>query len=340
MSKKIKAIVLVSGGLDSVLATYIMKQQGVELVCLNFKSFFSNFKAQSSRKDFVKNTAEKLNVPLRTIFLGESFLELIVAPKYGYGKNINPCIDCRIYQLKKAKKIMAEENAKFIVTGEVLGQRPMSQNSKALKRIEKEAGLEGLLLRPLSANMLEPTVAEIKGWVSREELCAITGRSRKEQLKLTRKFNVSVEDYANPAGGCLLTDKEYSYKLRDLIECSNKLTLREVAFLNKGRHFRISKDFKVIVGRDKEENELLERMAGDSAVKLWAKKHTGPLCLGIGESSEENIDIMGRICGYYLKCDTNEDIEFVCNIGETQSSIYAEPYDDKKILEYKISCKT
>jgi tRNA-uridine 2-sulfurtransferase len=201
----IKAISLISGGLDSTLATKVVMDLGVDVLAANFVSPF----CQCSRKDGCRHEArfvsEQLNIPLRIVNATDDFLEMLKKPKHGYGSNMNPCIDCRILMLKKSKELMDEVGASFLITGEVLGQRPMSQRRDAMRTIEKEAGVTGLVLRPLSAKLLEPTIPEEKGWVDREKLLDISGRSRKPQMKMAEDFNI--KDYPCPAGGCLLTDR-------------------------------------------------------------------------------------------------------------------------------------
>ena len=197
---KVKALALFSGGLDSILAVKLMLSQGVDVVAVNFVSAFSSY-AKDDRG--AAEAAKQLGVPLKVVELGDDYLKMIREPKHGYGKNMNPCVDCRIFILKKAKKVAEEIGADFIFTGEVLDERPMSQHRGALKLVEEESGLKGKILRPLSAKLLPETVIEKKGLVDREKLLGIRGRSRKPQLKLAKEFNI--KSYPSPAGGCLLT---------------------------------------------------------------------------------------------------------------------------------------
>ncbi|MFC2061001.1 asparagine synthase-related protein [Elusimicrobiota bacterium] len=338
MKSKIKAIILVSGGLDSTIVTHMMKEQGLDLLCVHFSSPFCTCNSGCGNKNFAKETADKLDLKFKIQFMGEDFLKIVANPKHGYGKNMNPCIDCRIYKFKKAKEIMEKEGAKFIITGEVVGQRPMSQYKRVMRLIEKESDLEGLVLRPLTSGLLNPTLPEKNNWVDSKKLLSINGRSRKEQLKIAEKYNLSAEDYACPAGGCRLTYKEYSSKIQDLIKFKKGLSLRDVNYLSKGRHFRISEKFKVIVGRNKEENEILNRMANHGEVKLWAKDYNGPLCLGLGNFDDNVLELMGKICGYYIKCEDSSPIGFIYDIDGKQNSfelVYNyEKY--KEILTYRL----
>jgi len=247
---KVKALALFSGGLDSTLAIKLIQNQGIDVVAVNFVSPF----CICEKSGGVTVTAKQLGVPLKSVDVGDEYLKMVQKPKYGYGKNINPCIDCRIFILRKAKKIAKEIGASFIFTGEVLGERPMSQHFKAMKIIEEEAGLKGKLLRPLSAKLLPETLVEKEGLIDREQLLGIHGRSRKPQIQLAKKFNI--KDYPGPAGGCLLTCREYANKLRDIFQHKKRCSMAELSLLKVGRHFRFSKN-KIIVGRNEEENKVL-----------------------------------------------------------------------------------
>lgn len=251
-----KALALLSGGLDSILAVKLIQEQGIDVVAVNFTSPFCLCGRSGCG---AAGMAEQLEIPLKIMNVGEDYLKILRNPKYGYGKNMNPCIDCRIFMFKKAKKYAEEIGASFLFTGEVLNERPMSQHRKALTVTEKEAGLEGKILRPLSAKLLPETEAEKKGWVNREKLLDIRGRSRKKQIKLTKEFGI--KDYPCPAGGCLLTYKEFAAKIRDLFIQKKKVGIKDINLLKIGRHFRFGKN-KIIVGRNEAENKQLERMRG------------------------------------------------------------------------------
>ncbi len=207
-----KAISLLSGGLDSILATELIRSQGIEVVAFNVKTPFCIPKKDGTSEAI--EAANQLKIPLKVVNVGKDYLQMLRNPKYGYGKNMNPCIDCKIFMIRKAKKYAKEIGADFLFTGEVLGERPKSQHGPALKIIEEEAGLKGKLLRPLSAKLLRETKAERKGLVDRAKLCNIQGRSRKPQFQLAREFGI--KSFPAPAGGCLLTCEEYAKKLRDL----------------------------------------------------------------------------------------------------------------------------
>ena len=246
-----KALGMLSGGLDSTLAVKLILEQGIDVEAINFVTPFCLCRKGGCG---ASEAAKTFNIPLKMVSAGTDYLRMVRNPKFGYGKNLNPCIDCRIFMLKKAKKYARSIGAKFIFTGEVLGQRPMSQHREALSLIEREAGLEGKILRPLSSKLLPKTEAEKKGFVDPKALRNISGRSRKRQIEMTREFNLT--NYPCSAGGCLLTDREFANKLRDLFQHKKRITIREVKLLKVGRHFRLGEN-KIIVGRNQAENDLL-----------------------------------------------------------------------------------
>ncbi|MDD5238644.1 MAG: hypothetical protein PHU96_06790, partial [Candidatus Omnitrophica bacterium] len=255
-----KAIALISGGLDSTLATKIMQNLGIELICLNTVSPFCLCNHHSSKGCLygANSTAKELSLKLVSINVTDEFLEIVKKPRHGYGSNMNPCIDCRILLFKKAKDLMYSEGASFVITGEVLGQRPMSQKLNTMRLIEKESGLQDLVLRPLSARVLEPTLPERQGWVTRDKLLAISGRGRREQMDLARELGIN--DYPCPSGGCLLTDPQFAARLKNLMKYE-ELNLNAVQLLKLGRHFRLNDKAKLIVGRDEKENLCLLNLA-------------------------------------------------------------------------------
>ncbi len=297
-----KVIALVSGGLDSTLAARLIKDQGLEVIALNFKTPFCLCDRGKSPGcvSYSRKFSEELGMEFKVFSLGEEFLQIIENPKHGYGSNLNPCIDCRILKLRRAKEFMREAGASFIVTGEVIGQRPMSQHRQALNMIDKESGLEGFVLRPLSAQLLEETLPEKEGWVKREKLLNFNGRSRKPQMDLAEEFNI--KDYPCPAGGCLLTDTEFSKKVKDLIKHS-ELSLNNIELLKAGRYFRFSRDAKLVVGRNERENARLENLAQEGDILFSPPEIAGPTALGRGVFSEELIKFSAEIVCRY--CDLN-----------------------------------
>lgn len=307
-SEKPKAVALLSGGLDSTLAVKLMIEQGVDVKAVAIKTPFCDFDCGHGCGFRVKEVAEKLGVELKTFYLGDEYLEMLKNPKHGYGSGMNPCIDCREMMFKVAKDYMQQIDAKFIVTGEVLEQRPMSQNPRALKIIEHESGLDGKVLRPLSAKHLEPTEAEKSGLVKRENLLSIKGRTRKTQIELAKKFGIT--DYPNSAGGCLLTDPQFAKRVRDLFEHVDKPTLNDTELLKVGRHFRINKDAKLVVGRNKDENDVISSLAMPNDLLLEARDYKGPLALLRGKYDDSTLALAASIVHRYS--DAPKDAE--CSI--------------------------
>lgn len=311
MSRSAKALGLLSGGLDSTLALALMLEQGVEVQGLNFSTgfcFTDHHRAMGDRKHSVRNEALRagadLRVPVTIVDISERYFDdVLIAPKHGYGANMNPCLDCRAYMLARAREHMEKVGADFIFTGEVLGQRPKSQFRTALGIVAKESGLEDRLLRPLSAKLLPPTLPEREGWVDREKLLAISGRSRKEQIRQAGRLGLDVEDIPQPAGGCcFLTDEAYARKLRDWLDHREAPRHDAEAFvlLKVGRHLRLNDDVKLIVGRDEAENAFLADYRR-GRWEFWARDHTGPTVLAEAERDLhwEEIERIGAITARY-----------------------------------------
>jgi len=277
-----KTLALLSGGLDSILAVKLMLDQDINVVAISFITPF-----HISEKKWVDEITKKFKIPLKTVKLGEDYLKIIMKPKFGYGRHMNPCIDCRIFMLKKAKAYAKKINASFIVTGEVLGERPMTQTREALDIIEKEAGLRGKILRPLSAKLLPKTEAERKGWVNREKLLDIRGRSRKRQIGLAEKYRI--KEYPSPAGGCLLTYKEFAEKVMDLFKHKKKIKMKDILLLKIGRHFRFGKN-KIIVGRNEDENNQLLKIKDASDYYFEVPDCGSPITLLQGPKIKKAIE--------------------------------------------------
>ena len=301
-----KCIALLSGGLDSTLAVKVILEQGIEVVSLNIKTPFCRCNRLKGCSFIAKKVVDEFGTGFKFFYMGEEYLRMLENPPHGYGKNVNPCIDCRILMFRKAKEVMEEEGASFIVSGEVLGQRPMSQHKAALGMIEKEAGVEGLVLRPLSAKLFPPSIPENEGWVDREKLLDFSGRSRKPQIELAG--HLGVKDYPCPAGGCLLTDISFAGKLKDLI-ARGGLTLRGVELLKAGRHFRWNGSFKLIVGRNEKENEFLRAKAGGGDMILEPHELMGPLALGIGAPEDGDLLRSCRIVARYADGDGKGEVD-------------------------------
>jgi len=293
--KQIKAILMLSGGLDSILAGKLLQEQGIRVIGVNFYSdFFGNEKAIAA--------AEQLRIAFTSIKLENDYIKMLQHPKHGRGAGMNPCIDCKIFMLKEAKKLMKKFNADFIATGEVLNERPMSQYRGALMLIEKEAGLSRMILRPLSAKELDPTIAEEKGLVDRSKLLDIQGRERKIQMELAKKYKLN---YPAPAGGCLLCEKAYANKLKDLFE-HEETSDEDVKLLKLGRHFRF-KGKKIIVGRDEKENKELMKFKGIKFIP--SNKIPGPVTL-MKNGGREEIRKAAEFTAFHSDLKEPMDIKF------------------------------
>ena len=326
-----KAITLLSGGLDSALATKMILKQGIELEALNFLTVFCNCTNRGETCMASRKVVDALGIPLKVFNVSEEYLDVVKHPKHGYGRNMNPCIDCRIFMLKKTKTYMEESKAAFIITGEVLGQRPMSQRKDAMRLIEKEAGLEGFILRPLSAKVLPITIPEREGWIDREKLLSLQGRSRKPQIKLAEDF--SIHDYPCPAGGCLLTDPGFARRMKDLMVHDPEFTLNDVHLLKMGRHFRLSPEVKLVVGRDNEENQKIQTFAQKRDILLRFSQIPGPLSLLRGKFEGGEIKRAAAVLARYSKTKNFEDIEVVCKKveGDHEQSLSVVPMPEKEI---------
>jgi len=298
--KNIKAIGITSGGLDSMLAALVLKRQGlnVNLVCFT-TPFFSPHNAI--------RLASSVELPLKVADITEEHLAMLRHPRYGYGSHMNPCIDCHALMIRKAGEMMKEEPAHFVFTGEVLGQRPFSQNRQALRTVARESGLNDLLLRPLSAKLLDITVPEKEGWVDRERLFDISGRSRKRQMALADE--VGFTDYPSPAGGCLLTEKVFSARLKDLFRHEPNFQVRDIHLLKLGRHFRLNAHVKLVVGRNKGENETLRSIVLPEDDVLTCLNYAGPTAIVPAGMTPDLHHLAASICASYSDAPTKRLVQ-------------------------------
>jgi tRNA U34 2-thiouridine synthase MnmA/TrmU len=280
MTKTIWALGLFSGGLDSMLAAAVLRAQGLEVSLVTFVTpFFGAARARES--------AAHLGLPLMEVDLTDKYLPLLYDPPHGFGRGHNPCIDCHTLMLREAGVLMVASGFDFLFTGEVLGQRPMSQNRGSLNLIARESGFADLLLRPLSAKSLKTTQPELQGWVDRERLLNLSGRGRKPQLALALEFGIT--RFPAPAGGCLLTDPRYATRLQELLRHVQEATRCDLELLKYGRHFRLPGGAKAVVGRIQRENEAIETLLSSGDFLLKVEQYPGPLVLGRGVASEADL---------------------------------------------------
>jgi len=325
-----KAVALISGGLDSLLAAKVVMEQGVHVEGINFYTGFcveghTHAIRKKDRNKPKRNNAlwvaEQLGIKLHIVDVIEEYKDVVINPKHGYGANMNPCLDCKGFMVKKAHEWIEENNFDFIITGEVIGQRPMSQRKETMPVIAEESGAGELLVRPLCAQHLPATLPEQEGWLDREQLLDFSGRTRKPQMALAEQYGF--EDYAQPAGGCcFLTDAQYSKKFVDLWDArgERKYELDDIMLLKVGRHIRPAKNFKLIIGREEGENNFL---SGYRKVysNLKTTSHAGPLVMIDGEVSEQDIELAARIAARYSQGRTAEtvEVEYTTKDGEARS---------------------
>lgn len=292
-----KALALFSGGLDSLLAIKLIQETGVEVEAVYFLQPFLPPEEEERVITHLQKLIAQLGVKLHIFRLSEDYLRMLENPKHGYGKAANPCLDCHIFFLRKAGEMMNEIDAAFLVTGEVVGQRPKSQYRGAFPKIDEETGLAGLIVRPLSAGLLPPTIPEDKGWISLRHCPSIQGRQRKIQLELAKKYRL---EYEAPAGGCLLTNVEYGRKVKDLLKTEGRLTVEHLRLLRTGRHFRLSPNFKGIIGRNHRENQVLfgyfcQNRHAEGLYLLKALGAPGPLTVGLGQPTAEELTTLAGL---------------------------------------------
>lgn len=303
-----KAIALFSGGLDSTLAMKLIINQGIDVIACNISTGFGSTK---DRRAHMQNMCDQVGAELRIIDIQDEYLEQVLfTPKYGYGKNFNPCIDCHAKMFEVAKRIMVQEGASFLISGEVLGQRPMSQNGESLQKVLDLSNCEGLLLRPMCAQALEPTIPEIEGWVDRSKLENIVGRNRERQMELAEEFGLT--DYEAPGGGCLLTDEKFSNKIRDLIAHDSNFIKADIPTLKYGRQLRLPDGAKFIIGRNADENLILEGIENEKYLHITTELF-GPHSLISKDASEEDKTLAAKFVLAY--CKQNFSGEQTLNFG-------------------------
>ncbi len=301
---KVRGLAVFSGGLDSIIAVKIVQEQGLDVLGVTFETpFFSSQKA--------RDAADKIGLPLIILDITKEHLQMLISPRYGYGKNMNPCIDCHTLMLKIAGGKMEELGADFIFTGEVLGQRPMSQGKQMLGVVARNSGYPDYILRPLSARLLPETKPEREGKINRQQLLDIQGRGRKTQIRLAEHYGIS--DYAPPAGGCLLTDPMFTKRLKDLFNHKNDFSIRDIELLKFGRHFRIDEKTKIVVGRNKVDNEAIQNLTEKEDALIYMSSFRGPIVLIPNSAVAETLYIAATLCARYSDAPKDIRVEAICS---------------------------
>ncbi|MDO9567406.1 MAG: tRNA 4-thiouridine(8) synthase ThiI [Candidatus Desulfaltia sp.] len=326
--KKVRALGLCSGGLDSILSALVLRKQGIEVEWVTFETpFFSSEKAL--------HAAQITGIPITVKNITRIYLEMLKNPPCGYGKNMNPCMDCHALMFRLAGAIMKERGFDFLFSGEVVGQRPMSQTKQSLRYVEKHSGFEGFILRPLSAAKLPITIPEKKGLVDRDLLLDISGRSRKMQIKIAGEFGII--DYPSAAGGCLLTDKGYATRLKDLFNHHEEFAEEELHLLKHGRHLRLNKNTKIIVGRTKSDNEQIKRYYNpdvDTVIKV--NNFPGPTVIVPHGGSKEIIAFAASICVGYSKAPKNVQVDVEAVTPQSSQILKVSGIPPEEIKHYLI----
>ena len=319
-----KALSLFSGGLDSTLAMKLIIDQGIEVIAININTGFGS---TTDRYEHMKSMCDQVGAELKIIDIQNEFLqEVLFDPKHGYGKHFNPCIDCHAKMFAVAKRIMEEEGASFLISGEVLGQRPMSQNKDAMQMVLNDSNCDGLLLRPLSAKALAPTIAEINGWVDREKLEGITGRSRDRQLKLAKE--IGLDNFESPGGGCLLTDNNFSKKMVDFIKYDT-FEIADIPVMKHGRHFRLQDGAKLVIGRNREENGYLQEIENPKFYHLKTVGIPGPHGLLSKNATHTDKELAAKAMLTYTKA--KEDEEFIIEFDGIE--VTASPFSSREAMK-------
>ena len=332
------AVTLFSGGLDSALAVLLLLRQNIEVTALTFMtSFGCDLSDRSSCGHNPFPAASRFGFRVKLMHLGQDYVDMVRHPRYGHGKNMNPCVDCRIMMLSQAKAYMEMAGADFVATGEVVGQRPFSQVKTKLALTERESGLEGLLLRPLSALLLPPTLPEQRGWVDRSRLMGILGRSRKPQMELARELGL--EDYPNPASGCLLTDPAYSARLRDLFSHCEFVDSSDLNLLRAGRQFRLSPRARAVVGRHEADNTRIESQVKYDDVVLEVPEGGSPITLLRGEVTAQDVRVAAEITARYSSARLQPLVQVEVRSGGSVETLAVVPASEDKCARYRITAE-
>jgi len=310
-----KALALYSGGLDSLLAMKVVKDQGIKVVAINVNIGFGS---TTDRSEYMKNMCDQIGVELQILDLRELYLdEVLFDPKYGYGKNFNPCIDCHGFMFRHTGKLLEKFNADFMISGEVLGQRPKSQRKEALTQVKELSDYDDLIVRPLCAKLLEPSLPEREGWIDREKLLDINGRNRQRQLNMAKE--IGLQNFESPGGGCLLTDEQFSNRLRDFVD-HDELKVEDIDSLKAGRHLRLPDGAKLIIGRHQEDNEKLKAVQSQKYYHIRLQGAPGPYSLMDKKASKEDMQLAAQFIVSYGKTDLDKayKVKFFDNDNEIE----------------------
>ena len=332
--EKKKVVALLSGGLDSQLAIKMMQEQGFDVSAVAIKTPFCDFDCGRGCGFEIRERADDLNVNLKTVYLGDEYIEMLKHPKHGIGAGFNPCIDCRSMMFDAAKKHMEDIGAEFIISGEVLGQRPMSQHAPALRTIEKESDLVGKIVRPLSAALLPETDPEKDGLIKRENLGMIRGRTRRNQLDMAKKYGI--ENPPNAGGGCLLTEPQFGIKAKDLFSHTENPTINDIDLLKIGRHFRLDEQTKFIVGRNKDENEMIKAIALPGDILLEAKDFVGPVSILRGSNAKEHLKFASSVTLRYSDAPNNEQAIVSIKDNDLVEEIASQSAEEESYIQFRM----
>ena len=332
--EKKKVVALLSGGLDSQLAVRMMQEQGFEVSAVAIKTPFCDFDCGRGCGFEIRERADDLNVNLKTVYLGDEYIEMLKHPKHGIGAGFNPCVDCRTMMFDAAKKHMEEIGAEFIISGEVLGQRPMSQHLDSLRMIEKDSNLVGKIVRPLSAGLLPETDPEKEGLIKREDLGMIKGRTRRNQLDMAKKYGI--ENPPNAGGGCLLTEPQFGIKAKDLFEHIETPTINDIDLLKIGRHFRLDEETKFVVGRNKDENEMIKALALPEDILLEAKDYVGPVSILRGKNAKSHIEFASSVTLRYSDMPESEEGIIVVKSDNSSEEISSKCAKEESYIKFRM----
>lgn len=333
-TEKKKVVALLSGGLDSQLAVRMMQEQGFDVSAVAIKTPFCDFDCGRGCGFEIRERADDLNVNLKTVYLGDEYIKMLKDPKYGRGAGFNPCIDCRAMMFDAAKKHMEEIGAEFVISGEVLGQRPMSQHRQALGTIEKESDLVGKIVRPLSAALLPKTDPEKDGLIKREDLGMIRGRTRRAQLEMAKKYGI--ENPPNAGGGCLLTDPAFGVKTKDLFDHTETPTINDIDLLKVGRHFRLDEQTKLVVGRNKDENEMISAVALPGDILVEARDHVGPVSILRGENAASHTEFAARVTLRYSDAPRDGESHVTVKNGTEKTDVCTTAAGEDLYIKFRI----